>query len=172
MVRRDFLIRSALPPEAVLAVLVARGREWRESMVPAALREHGIHGVHIRIDGTHFRIRSEASWTDRFDLRCQGVVSPDTSGSVIRGSIRQDNPPLWIGLFLIVVVAISVALNPTGETAGAGLTALAAWGLIGGLMLLLGPKRARHDAEAAEFERILEAAAWPPGKSPSAQVAV
>jgi hypothetical protein len=167
MVRREFLIRSTLPSEAVLAALQARSREWRESAVPAALREHGVYGVRILTDGSRFRMRSEPSWTDRFELRCRGTVTSEGPGSVIRGSIRQDNPPLWIGQFLAVILGMGVLRDPSWTAAGKSVGALVGWAIIGGIMVLLGPSHARHEAEAAEFERILEGAAWPPGKAPS-----
>ena len=42
---------------------------------------------------------------------------------------------------------------------------LAGWAMVGSIMVLVGPKRARHEAESDEFERILEAVAWPPPRA-------
>ena len=172
MIRRDLLIRSKLPPDAVLRALADRGREWRESVVPAELRTHGVYGVQIQTDGSSFRMYSEPTQTDRFELRCKGVVLPEGTGSIIRGTIRQDNPPLWIGLFVAVLLAINVARAPSWLAVGKGLGLLAAWAVIGGILVLVAPRQSRHEAEAAEFERILESAAWPPGAKGSVQVAV
>jgi hypothetical protein len=117
-------------------------------------------------------MRSEPSWTDRFELRCQGTVSSDGSGSLIRGTIRQDNPPLWIGQLLLVILTIGVLREPSWAAVAKAIGMLAGWAIIGGILVLLGPSHSRHAAEAAEFERILEIAAWPPGKAPSDAVAV
>jgi hypothetical protein len=63
-------------------------------------------------------------------------------------------------------------VHPTIATVSNALGVLAAWAIVSGVLILVGPKRARHEAEADEFERILEAVAWPPGKEPSERVAV
>ncbi|MGH7703726.1 MAG: hypothetical protein ACREMO_11565 [Gemmatimonadales bacterium] len=129
--------------------------------MPASLREHGVYGVQILIKGARFSMRSETSWTDRFELRCRGTVSSDGSGSVIQGSIRQDNPPLWIGEFLAVILGISVLRDPSWASAGKAIAALGGWAVIGGIMALVAPHQSRHKAEADEFERIVEGAASP-----------
>jgi len=41
-----------------------------------------------------------------------------------------------------------------------------------GILVLVAPRQSRHEGEAAEFERILESAAWPPGEKGSVQVGV
>ena len=172
MVRRDILIRSSQPPVEVLAALKARSREWRESSVPMRLREHGVYGVQIRVDGNRFRMRSEPTSTDRFELECRGTVQAEGSGSVILGKIRQDNPPLWVGQILLGGAVVNWALHPSWKSVAAGMAFTVAWALLAAFMILVVLNQSRHEAEASEFERILETAAWPPDKSSAAPVAV
>ena len=170
--RRDFLIRSSHSPEDILAALKTRSREWRESAVPAGLRQHGVYGVQIQIKGSRFRMRSEAKTMDWCELRCQGEVYADRTGSVIRGRTRQSNPAVSMVLLMSLIQAVNLGLNPRWGEAGNAVLILALTWALGTFMMLLGRNQARHQAEALEFERLLETAAWPPGSSPSARVAV
>ena len=169
--RRDFVIRSSLPPEKILDALQARSREWRESAVPPALREHGVYGVQIQVNGSRFRMRAEATTTDRCELRCQGTVAPEAAGSIIRGTTRQDNPAVWMMAIVGLILAANLLLHPSWEglTRAGGIIVLT--GFVGSIGLVA-RNQARHQAEALEFERILEAAAWPPDSSASPPVAV
>jgi hypothetical protein len=70
-----------------------------------------------------------------------------------------------------LILAVNLLFHPSwGELAqAAGIVVIA--GVMGSIGLLF-RSQARHEAEAAEFEHILEAAAWPPGSSKSPRVAV
>lgn len=161
--RRDFTIRSQLSPDAVLSALDTRSRQWRESEVPGRLREHGIYGVRIRIKGTKARMQVERQTTDRFELWCSVAVNQDPPGSIIRATIRQANPYLWIGYLIAGIMLIQFLSNPGVGQFLAAVAILAVWALIGGLTTLLARDQLRHDVEAKEFERILVAAATADG---------
>ena len=172
MIRRDLLLHSSLPPGLVLEALRARGREWRESAMPAELLAHGVHGIEVRIEQDRFEMRPEAKWTDRFELTCKGQVVAEGSGSVIRASVRQHNPLLWIGAFLALGVVLNVAREATWDAVGNGLLIVCGWVVIGGLLALVAPKQQRHRAELARMEHILQSAAWPPGNTGPKCIAV
>jgi hypothetical protein len=75
-------------------------------------------------------------------------------------------------LLMSLIQAVNLGLNPRWGEAGNAVLILALTWALGTFMMLLGRNQARHQAEALEFERLLETAAWPPGSSPSARVAV
>lgn len=170
--RRNFSIRSSLPPEKVLDALRRQSREWRESAVPLPLREHGVHGVQIQIDGSRFRMRTETSTTDRCELRCEGTVTAEATGAVVRGMTRQDNPVLWTMVIVAVIMTLNLAVHPSWAGLAEAAGTLVLIGLVGAGMMVVLRSQVRHNAEAVEFERILEAAAWPPDSSASSRVAV
>jgi hypothetical protein len=172
MIKRDILLHSSLSPSVVLGSLRARGREWRESGMPAELLAQGVYGIQINVEQDRFQMRPETKWTDRFELTCKGQVLAEGSGSVIRASVRQDNPPLWIGGFLAVWVALNVSREATWEALVKGLLLLCGWTVVGGLLALLAPRQERHRAELARIEQILESAAWPPGNTGPERIAV
>ena len=110
---------------------------------------------------------SEVAWTDRCELRCRGTVSPDGSGSVIEGKTRQDNQPLWVGQIFAGILAITLLRAPSWTALANGMALLTCYATFAALATVFLPQHARHEAEAAEFERILESAAWPPGTTGS-----
>jgi hypothetical protein len=136
------------------------------------LREHGVNGVQIVLNGPHFRMSTEPRWTDRCELRCRGTVNPDGTGSIIQATTRQDNPALWMVAILAVFLAVNVARERTWSAVAQALGILLLIWLAATAMMLLARRQARHRAEAAEFERILERIAWPPSGSASPRVAV
>jgi hypothetical protein len=156
--RRDFTIRSQLAPEAIVAALEARRRQWRESQIPATLREQGTYGIRIRIKGNRIRMEAERMFTDRRELRCTADIAADPQGSVVRARIRQPNPLLWLCAAGGAVVLFRFWSDP-GVDSFAILAAVAVWGFVLSLIHLALGNSVRHDVEAEEFEKILRAAA-------------
>jgi hypothetical protein len=70
-----------------------------------------------------------------------------------------------------LILAASLLLNPSWQGLARAAVILVRTGFVGSIGLVA-RNQARHKAEALEFERILEAAAWPPGSSASPRVAV
>jgi hypothetical protein len=116
-------------------------------------------------------MRTERMTTDRCELRCQGTVTAEATGSIIRGTTRQANPAILMMVAVGLVLAIQLLLDPSWQRLARAVGMVAVAGLLGSIGLLF-RNQARHRVEAVEFERILEAAAWPPSSSASPRVAV
>jgi hypothetical protein len=73
---------------------------------------------------------------------------------------------------MAVILGVNFVRAPSWAALAQALSLLLIVGIVTGGMVLLVRRQTRHQAEAAEFERILERAAWPPSSSASPQVAV
>ena len=167
--RRDFTIHSQLGADVILSALEARRRQSRESEVPGRLREHGIHGIQIRIKGSRVRMQVERMTTDRFELWCTAEISPDPAGTLIRARIRHSNPSLRAGCVIGGILLARSLLDQSRGEFLAAVAVLTVWACIGGLITLVARDQLRHDVEAKEFEKILVAAAtadWTVARAP------
>jgi len=121
------VIPSPAPPEAVLAAIREDGREWRESVIPPALRGELRFRVAVLVQGERFRLELPSQLEHAEDVTLRGTVSPARGGgSVVRAGFQSDSPVFWM------VIAGAGALTLSANLAW-GLFLMAAAALLGGL---------------------------------------
>ena len=101
----------AAAPAAVAAALRAELREWRESVLPAALRDAGVLQVTGTVDERSFVLRYDAMAVrgrplDDVELRGQLIAAP-TGGTRVAATLRHDDGLGTLALvWMVVLVAI------------------------------------------------------------------
>ncbi|MFL5383524.1 MAG: hypothetical protein ACJ8GN_13485 [Longimicrobiaceae bacterium] len=99
------VIESPAPPEAVLAAIREDSREWRESVIPRALRKELRFRVNTGVNGNQFWLQLPSSSDDAEHVTLRGVVSPAPGGgSVIRATFQSGSSDFyWLcGLGILV----------------------------------------------------------------------
>ena len=108
----DLTLDSPSPPDAVLASIARSAGAWRESEIPATLRQHRVIGVDGTVDGSTFRFSLVRRWYWRGEgsLHVRGTVRPRDGGSVVQIHCGIDSP---IGLvdFLLGAFVLWVLLS-------------------------------------------------------------
>ena len=123
------VIESPAAPSAVLAAIEENAREWRESVIPPALREELRYRVTARVKGDRFRLAlpSHSGEDDVERVTLLGIVSaaPD-GGSIVRATFRSGSPDWWTIIAGVGVLVVFWSL-------GWGLFILAVAGIEGSL---------------------------------------
>jgi hypothetical protein len=95
-VAASIVIESPAAPHAVLAAIRDDGREWRESVIPPALRAELRHRVVTRVKGERFRLALPSGLEEAEHVTLRGMVSPAPGGgSVVRATFRSGAPEGW-----------------------------------------------------------------------------
>jgi hypothetical protein len=87
-------IDSAFPPSDILGNLRARGREWRESAVPADLKKFTVRNLVVETDGPTFQMGWIGNISPLYNPLCFGTIQPYGTGSRIRAGFRQSGKAL------------------------------------------------------------------------------
>jgi hypothetical protein len=107
------VIESPAPPEAVLAAILEDAREWRESVVPPALRKE--YRVTARVEGDRFRLQLPKHLDTAEPVTLRGVVSPaPQGGSLIRASFHSGGAKTALLLGAVGIVLLIWSL-PAGS---------------------------------------------------------
>lgn len=104
------VIESPAAPQAVLDAIREDAREWRESVIPPALREESRYRMTARVKGDRFRLElpSHGAEEDVERVTLRGMVSPAPGGgSVVRATFGTGAPDFWsiaavAGILLVV----------------------------------------------------------------------
>ena len=89
MARREFL-KSSASASAILHAIRQDTREWRESAIPAKLRDDGVFQVEGSIRGSRFRMQYAAATQDRPNVLLDGAVATLPDGSTrVTATIRR-----------------------------------------------------------------------------------
>jgi hypothetical protein len=148
-------IESALAPEAFLAALAARGRDWHESALPTAVRVLGAYAIVVRIRGADFQVQLAGS-RNRITPRCFGHISPTTSGSQIR--VRMGTSRTTRASYVLGVIWLAFLSYRAGSLF-AMMFALGAAVITGGIALRW---NSAEDERQALMALVAEIAATPP----------
>jgi hypothetical protein len=105
-------IDSRVPPHEVIDSLCARGREWRESAVPAELRKLNITGIDVRTVDYQFELQWAGRGRPLYNPICFGTVQPYGDGSRIRAGFKID-PRDLMPLLIFVPFGVLIALHPS-----------------------------------------------------------
>jgi len=120
------VIESPAPPEAVLAAIREDSREWRESVIPPALRKELRFRVNAGVRGDLFWVELP-SGTNKFEqVSLRGVVSPAPGGgSVLRATFQSGTSDCcWLGVLGILLAFWSLPLGLVHIAAAVGLKGL------------------------------------------------
>ncbi|HWZ58390.1 MAG TPA: hypothetical protein VNW46_05380 [Gemmatimonadaceae bacterium] len=122
---RDTTVVSPLSVAEALDRLRARGREWRESTVPQALRAEHVMHIDVKVEANRFRMLVSTMRRDGAKLGWTGVVIPAQDGQTgCRVVIR----PLMTGLVIQVAAIPLVAGWMLFQ--GAGLPTALTWAIL------------------------------------------
>jgi hypothetical protein len=111
----DLTIHSPLSVADVLDRLRARGREWKESTVPPALRENGVLHIDVDIDGNRFTLSASAR-AARAYVGWTGTVTQADGQPGSRLLLRRYTigcTPLVIGGIVVVATAFELYSSAT-----------------------------------------------------------
>src|SRR5215217_3838390 len=102
------VLESPAPPDRVVAAIGARASEWRDSALPAELRERGVIAVEARVRGHAFRLRYAAGYRRLgSDVALVGTVAPAAGGgSRVTARCGLGRSPLAGGIALAAGAAI------------------------------------------------------------------
>ena len=109
----DITLRSRASPEAVLFSIQALGGEWRESSIPAFLRQNRVIGVDSTVNGKRYRVALVRRWYWKGErvLHVRGVVGKDEGGgSEVEVHCGIDSPRTdWVvgALLLFLMIFVS-----------------------------------------------------------------
>jgi hypothetical protein len=118
-------IQSPAPPEAVLAAIREDSREWRDSVVPPALRNELWYRLTVRVRGERFRYVLASNLEQVETVALHGGVSPAPGGgSIIHGTFRGSSPIFWV--LIAGVGALILPSEPAWGLALVGVGALLA----------------------------------------------
>lgn len=112
-------LRTPLRVDQVMSALHDASREWRESKIPASLRNDGVYALDLRVTGTSFTLRSRLGRRSPYRPLVAGIVSPatDDAGSVVQITVRSTLASrigfgVWISSILIISVLTRDATEP------------------------------------------------------------
>ncbi|GJG88884.1 hypothetical protein tb265_40650 [Gemmatimonadetes bacterium T265] len=166
-------IASALPPEAVLAALGARDREWRESLMPPALRAAGYYGVRVRRRGARFRVWLKYSGRAPLPLVLAGVVRPIAgghgAGCTVTAGLRRDRGGFAFAAAGTALWTLGPAALGGGGPPCPAVAVLVAGLWIGTTLAYLAPPGAGRAAQVAELWAVVRRAAGVPDGAPGAE---
>ena len=156
-------LKSRLTPEQIFDNLRARGREWRESHLPEAVRRRGGYGVRVHVEPPSFVLLLEGTWKrEATDPEVLGVVRASADGGSeveYRARLQWAFPSLPLGLgvvaFLIAVlpaVRAGLVVPAVGRMIAVLLGTAAVWWAVDRL-------KPRRSAELVELERVIRGAA-------------
>jgi hypothetical protein len=121
------VIESPAAPQAVLAAIEEDAREWRESVIPPALRQELRYRLTARVKGDRFRLELPSRMEEAERVVLVGMVAPAPGGgSTVRATFRSGTPDFWTAVAGAGVLVVFWSLP-------AGLIILAAAAVSGGL---------------------------------------
>ena len=139
------VIESPAPPEAVLAAIREDSREWRESVIPPALRRELRFRVETGAKGDRFWLQLPSSAEAPEQVTLRGKVSPAPGGgSVIRATFQSGSADFWP---VVGTVGIAVAF----WSLSGGLAMIAAAAAFGGLDRLHDSRLGRETSPTAAY---------------------
>ena len=105
-------IISPLEPAEVIANLRARGKEWRESSVPADLRKLKVGTLCVSISDTKFDLFWAGNVSPFHNPVCSGTMEPTTNGTRITARFRRDLRSVMPYSLMVAILIIQVAIKP------------------------------------------------------------
>ena len=158
-----FEVQSPLPPAAAIAALAAYAAEWRESRLPAALRDSHALSVGVEATGSRFRLWPKFARAGLLTPLCEGSVTTSPGGgSVI--SARAGIPPAhWTVFPVAPALPGLIAFATDGRDPGALAFALAGAALGGVVAALARVALARRiEREATGLQEVVRAVVGAP----------
>jgi hypothetical protein len=112
-------LRTTLTVAEAMRAVKAMAHEWRESMLPAALRNRSIFRISVTIDRSSFTLQSRWGWRSPYRPQLVGVVRPDTDsrGSIICVTTKPTaetrvSGAMWLATVLAVAWLVRYRITP------------------------------------------------------------
>ena len=153
-----FEVQSPLPPAAAIAALGAYAAEWRESRLPAPLRESHALGVGVEATGSRFRLWPKFASAGLLTPMCEGSVATSPGG----GSVISARAGIPLAHWTVFPVALMLpglfAFATGGRDPGALAFAVAGGALGAGAAALARVAMARRiERETAGLQKVVRA---------------